>query len=72
MFHVGDKVKARYNTPYTITTNGWIGYVTGTCGNIIYVSEQRTGLVNRINNFNVEARYFELVEAAPEKKKGGN
>lgn len=21
MFHVGDKVKARYNTPYTITTN---------------------------------------------------
>lgn len=69
MFHVGDKVKARYNTPYTITTNGWIGYVTGTCGNIIYVSEQRTGLVNGINNFNVEARYFELVEAAPEKKK---
>lgn len=69
MFHVGDKVKARYNTPYTITTNGWIGYVTETCGNIIYVSEQRTGLVNEINNFNVEARYFELVEAAPEKKK---
>lgn len=69
MFHVGDKVKARYNTPYTITTNGWIGYVTGTYGNIIYVSEQRTGLVNGINNFNVEARYFELVEAAPEKKK---
>lgn len=69
MFHVGDKVKARYNAPYTITTNGWIGYVTGTCGNNIYVSEQRTGLVNGINNFNVETRYFELVEAAPEKKK---
>ena len=28
MFHVGDKVKARYNTPYTITTNG-VCIVTG-------------------------------------------
>lgn len=69
MFHVGDKVRALYNAPYTITTNGWIGYVTGVSGNIIDVSEQRTNLVNGINNFNVEARYFELVEAAPEKKK---
>ena len=43
--------------------------MTGVSGNIIDVSEQRTNLVNEINNFNVEARYFELVEAAPEKKK---
>lgn len=39
MFHVGDKVRALYNTPYTITTDGWIGYVTDTHGSIIYVSE---------------------------------
>lgn len=69
MFHVGDKVRALYNAPYAITTNGWIGYVTGVSGNIIYVSEQRTNLVNGINNFNVEALYFELVEPASEKKK---
>lgn len=29
MFPVGDNVRALYNTPYAITTNGWIGYVTG-------------------------------------------
>lgn len=69
MFHVGDKVMALYNTPYTITTNGWVGYVTGVSGNIICVSEQRTNLVNGINNFRVEARYFELVEPASVKEK---
>lgn len=69
MFHVGDKVRALYNAPYGITTNGWIGYVTGSRGSMIYVSEQRTNLINEINNFSVEARYFELVEPASEKKK---
>ena len=61
MFHVGDKVRALYNAPYGITTNGWIGYVTGIRGSMIYVSKQRTNLINEINNFSVEARYFELV-----------
>ena len=69
MFHVGDKVRALYNAPYGITTNGWIGYVTGIRGSMIYVSKQRTNLINEINNFSVEARYFELVEPASEKKK---
>ena len=69
MFHVGDKVRALYNAPYIITTNGWIGYVTGINGSMIYVSKQRTNLISGINIFNVEASYFELVEAASEKKK---
>jgi hypothetical protein len=36
---------------------------------MICVSQQRTNPVGACNNFNVEARYFELVEPAPEKKK---
>lgn len=69
MFRVGDKVRALRHTPYTITTDGWTGYVTRVCGNTIWVSQQRTNLVDESNNFSVEACYFELVEPAPEKKK---
>ena len=69
MFHVGDKVRALSHAPYIITTNGWTGYVTRVRGNMIWVSQQRTNLVDESNNFSVEARYFELVEPAPEKKK---
>lgn len=69
MFHVGDKVRALSRAPYVITTDGWTGYVTRVRGNMIWVSQQRTNLVDEFNNFSVEARYFELVEPAPEKKK---
>ena len=69
MFHVGDKVRALSRAPYIITTDGWTGYVTRVRGNMIWVSKQRTNLVDESNNFSVEARYFELVEPAPEKKK---
>lgn len=69
MFHVGDKVRALSRAPYIITTDGWTGYVTRVRGNVIWVSRQRNNLVDESNNFRVEARYFELVEPAPEKKK---
>jgi hypothetical protein len=72
MFRVGDKVRALRRTPYIITTDGWTGYVTRVCGDMISVSQQRTNLVGEYNNFSVKACYFELVEPAPEKKKGGN
>ena len=69
MFHVGDKVRALSHAPYIITTDGWTGYVTRVRGNAIWVSQQRTNLVDESNNFCVEARHFELVEPATEKKK---
>jgi hypothetical protein len=69
MFHVGDKVRAFSFAPYTITTDGWTGYVTRVRDDEIWVSQQRTNLVDESNNFMVEAYYFELVEPASEKKK---
>lgn len=69
MFHVGDKVRAFSFAPYTITTDGWTGYVTRVRDDEIWVSQQRTNLVDESNNFMVEACYFELVEPASEKKK---
>lgn len=73
MFNVGDKVRALDDgSNYRITCNGWIGYVTGVRGNMIWVSKQRTNLANEINNFCVEARHFELVDPATEKKEEVN
>ena len=45
MFHVGDMVKALDDgSHYTITTRGWIGYVTRVINDdIIHVSNNRNG-----------------------------
>ena len=42
IFNVGDKVRALHNDLYSITTDGWIGYVTERDGEYIFVrSEER-------------------------------
>lgn len=64
MFHVGDMVKALDDgTNYTITTRGWIGYVTRVINdNIICVSNSRNGY-GALEEWRVSARYFELVKS---------
>lgn len=43
MFHIGDRVVAKANSPYNITANGWRGYVTRVNGGDIWVSESKRG-----------------------------
>lgn len=70
IFNVGDKVRALHNDWYSITTDGWIGYVTKRDGEYIWVSESKRGpYTNEINNFRVNSQFFELIEAAPVKEK---
>lgn len=68
-FHVGDNVRALPNDFYTITTNGWIGYVIRiVSGSRIYVSDNINGRAAGAEEWNVLTRCFELVEPAVEKK----
>lgn len=62
MFHVGDMVKALDDgSHYTITTRGWIGYVTRVINDdIICVSNSMSGI---LKEWRVSARYFELVKS---------
>lgn len=62
MFHVGDMVKALDDgSHYTITTRGWIGYVTRVINDdIICVSNSMSGILEK---WRVSARYFELVKS---------
>lgn len=70
IFNVGDKVRALHNDWYSITTDGWIGYVTRRDGEYIWVSESKRGpYTNEINNYRVDSQFFELIEAAPVKEK---
>ena len=70
IFNVGDKVRAKDRAPYSITTNGWIGYVTKRDGEDIWVSVSKHGpYTDEINNFRVDSQFFELIEAAPVKEK---
>lgn len=64
MFHVGDMVKALDDgSHYTITTRGWIGYVTRVINDdIIHVSNNRNGH-GALEEWRVSARYFELVKS---------
>ena len=69
-FNVGDKVRAKNRAPYSITTDGWIGYVTKRDGEYIWVSASKHGpYANEIDNFRVDSQFFELIEAAPVKEK---
>lgn len=68
-FHVGDKVRALPNSFYTITTDGWIGYVTRIASESrIYVSNNINGRATGAEEWNVLARCFELVEPAVKEK----
>lgn len=61
-FKVGDKIKAKRETDYTITTNGWEGIVIKTQGGApeddIQVAERKGGEV-----YSVNSRYFDLVSS---------
>lgn len=73
MFHVGDKVRALDDgSRYSITKNGWVGYVTQVSGSeIIYVSANRNGR-NTSDEFRVLACYFALVESVRMEEKEEN
>lgn len=59
IFNVGDKVRALHNDWYSITTDGWIGYVTRRDGVCIWVSESKRGpYTNEINNFRVNPHFL--------------
>lgn len=57
-FKVGDKVVAKKNAPYSITTDGWEGVVTEVCNNgKILVNGE--GFIGNLGA-SVEERYFDL------------
>ena len=59
-FHVGDKVRALPNSYYSITNNGWIGYVIQVISQSrIRVSANKNG---RDDVYEVRANCFDLVE----------
>ena len=66
IFHVGDKVRAFPNSYYSITTNGWIGYV------IQVISQSRIRVSADKNGddcvYEVRANCFDLVETAVKEK----
>lgn len=65
-FHVGDKVRALPNSYYSITNNGWIGYV------IQVISQSRIRVSANKNGdddvYEVRANCFELVETTVKEK----
>lgn len=70
MFNIGDKVRALPRAPYSVTTNGWIGYVVATSETErpimqhtdIKVTDHVTG------NFWVRSEFFELVKPSQVKE----
>ena len=65
-FHVGDKVRALPNSYYSITNNGWIGYVIQVISQSrIRVSANKNG---RDDVYEVRANCFELVETDVKEK----
>ena len=65
-FHVGDKVRALPNSYYSITNNGWIGYVIQVISQSrIRVSANKNG---RDDVYEVRANCFELVETTVKEK----
>lgn len=63
-FKVGDKVRAKKDTPYSITTNGWVGTVTSTVGDDMMTvwGEPLIGKPKKSKDgFYVECKYFDLV-----------
>lgn len=59
-FKVGDKVRAKKDAPYSITTNGWIGTVTSTNGKDNMSVWGEYSVTKR--GFDVECKYFDLVQ----------
>lgn len=64
-FKVGDKVIAKANTPYNVTTKGWRGTVVGTLENpngqfIRPGDDIRVKDDDRSNNYSVESKYFDV------------
>jgi hypothetical protein len=62
-FKVGDKIIAKENAPYMITTDGWTGVVTEVKNGLI--NAKGKGLFDKSNFLNLEEKYFDLV---PESK----
>ena len=62
-FKLGDKVRAKHNAPYGITTNGWVGEVVKICddGHIIVFGKYATGKKKDGCGFTVAPKYFEKV-----------
>lgn len=54
-FKIGDRVIAKKNTPYEITTNGWKGVVVELYGNTIRAKD-----VTGNTAFNLDPKYFDL------------
>ena len=67
-FHVGDKVKAINDTPHTITSDGWIGYVTHIYNGVSIEVSQNRHPNSYSTVYTVNPKYFKLVEPATEKK----
>ena len=62
-FKVGDKVRAKRNAPYGLTTNGWVGEVVKICddGHIIVFGKYAAGKKENCCGFTVSPKYFEKV-----------
>lgn len=68
-FKLGDKVRAKNNARYSITTNGWVGEVTFVDGNWIKVfGDGLTGRKEYGKGFLVKAKDFELIKKMDPKK----
>lgn len=66
MFNIGDKVRALPHAPYSITTDGWTGYVVATSETEKPTIPGMDILVgfNPGEKFWVASKYFELVKPA--------
>ena len=60
MFNVGDKVIAKLDSPYSITTRGWKGVVVQVEDNVIYVRALHGRGVGDV--YSVKPIYFDLLE----------
>lgn len=62
-FKLGDKVRAKHNAPYGITTNGWVGEVVKICNNnnMVVHGKGACGKKKDGCGFTVSPMYFEKV-----------
>ena len=58
--YVGAKVRAIYNTPYCITTDGWEGKITEIRANG-YIKVEGPDLSGRLDSWPVQPQYFNLI-----------
>lgn len=62
-FKIGDRIIAKKNAPYEITTNGWKGVVVELYGNTIRVTDATGGI-----GFTVDPKYFNLNTTTTDQK----